>query len=127
VVGRTWDALNEPLFGWISERTPSRYAHDNWVEIIDEKGVLLVNRCTARTLDLPELMLFRGGKTSAIPVEGVEWHDSCSASTRHLIEVLRDGGEPVLDGRAGKAVLQFTMAAHISAHEGREVRPDEVL
>jgi hypothetical protein len=43
-----------------------------------------------------------------------------------LIDVLHHGGEPMLDGPTGKAVLQFSLAAHISAREGREVRPDEM-
>jgi predicted dehydrogenase len=108
-------------------RIESRYyADDDRVEIIGDRGILFVNRCTARTVDLPELMLFRDGKTMAIPVEGVEWHDSFVACSRHLIDVLGDGGQPVLDGATGKAVLQFTLAAQISAREGREVRPDEV-
>jgi predicted dehydrogenase len=102
------------------------YADDNRVEIIGDRGMLFVNRCTARTVDLPELMLFRDGKTSAVPVERVEWHDSFIDCTRHLIEVLREGGQPVLDGPTGRAVLQFVLAAHVSAREGREVRPDEV-
>jgi len=102
------------------------YADDNRVEVIGDRGMLFVNRCTARTVDLPELMLFRDGKTSAVPVERVEWHDSFIDCTRHLIDVLRDGGQPVLDGPTGKAVLQFVLAAHISAREGREVRPGDV-
>jgi predicted dehydrogenase len=103
------------------------YADDNRVEIIGERGILLVNRCTARTLDLPPLMLFRDGKTTAVPVERIEWHDSFIDCTHHLIDVLRDGRQPRLDGPTGRAVLQFSLAAHISAREGREVRPDEVL
>lgn len=102
------------------------YTDDNRVEVIGDKGILFVNRCTARTVDLPALMLFRDGRTQAIPVERVEWHDSFVDCTRHLIGVLRAGGRPVLDGRTGKAVLQFTLAAHISAREGREVKPNEV-
>lgn len=102
------------------------YADDDRLEVIGDKGILFVNRCTAGTVDLPPLMMFRGGKTTPIPVERVEWHDSFIDCTHHLIDVLRRGGEPVLDGRTGKAVLQFTLAAHISAREGREVRPDEV-
>ena len=102
------------------------YADDDRVEVIGDRGILFINRCTARTVDLPELMMFRDGKTTAIPVEGVEWHDSFIACTRHLIDALRDGGEPVLDGPTGKAVLQFTLAALMSAREGREVRPDDV-
>ena len=61
-----------------------------------------------------------------MPVDRFEWHDSFVDCTRHLVDVLRMGGTPVLDGQAGKAVLQFTLAAHISAAEGREVRPDDV-
>jgi predicted dehydrogenase len=102
------------------------YADDDRVEIIGDKGILFVNRCTARTVDLPPLMLFRDGKTYEIPVERFEWHDSFIDCTNQLIDVLRDGGEPMLDGPTGKAVLQFSLAAHISAREGREVRPDAV-
>ncbi len=102
------------------------YADDDRVEVIGERGILFVNRCTARTVDLPPLMLFRDGQTTAIPVERAEWHDSFVDCTRHLLDVLRDGGRPVLDGATGKAVLQFTLAAHLSAREGREVRPDDV-
>jgi predicted dehydrogenase len=102
------------------------YADDDRVEVIGDQGIIFINRCTARTVDLPELMMFRDGETTAIPVEGVEWHDSFVACTRHLIDVLRDGGEPVLDGPAGKAVLQFALAALVSAREGRGVRPDGV-
>jgi predicted dehydrogenase len=104
----------------------SYYADDDRVEVIGDKGILFVNRCTARTVDLPELMLFRRGQTIPIPVERVEWHDSFVDCTRHLLDVLRKGGQPMLDGPTGKAVLQFARAAHISAREGREVRPDEV-
>lgn len=102
------------------------YADDDRLEVIGDKGILFVNRCTARTVDLPPLMLFRDGKTTAIPMERIEWHDSFVDCTRHLIDVLRDRGEPVLDGLTGRAVLQFSLAAHISACEGREVRPEEV-
>jgi len=102
------------------------YSDDDRVEVIGDRGILFVNRCTARAVDLPELMMFRDGKTTAIPVDGVEWHDSFIACTRHLIDVLTQGGQPVLDGPTGKAVLQFALAAQISARERREVRPDQV-
>jgi predicted dehydrogenase len=102
------------------------YADDDRLEIIGDRGILFINRCTARTVDLPELMMFRDGKTTAVPVEGVEWHDSFIACTQHLIDALQTGAAPVLDGPTGKAVLQFTLAAHLSARESREVRPDDL-
>ena len=102
------------------------YADDNRVEIIGEKGIIQVNRCTARTLDLPPLLLFRDGRTKAVPVARVEWHDSFSDCTRSLIDALRQGGRPRLDGESGKQVLAFALAAQHSSRLGRPVRPDEV-
>ncbi len=102
------------------------YADDDRIEVIGEKGIIIINRYTAKTLDLPELMLFKDGKTKAIPVEGVEWHDGFIATTHDFIDKLKTGGQPRLDGPTGKAVLQFTLAALQSAASGCEVRPDDV-
>jgi hypothetical protein len=70
--------------------------------------------------------MFRDGITTTIPVERVEWHESFIDCTRHLIHVLRSGGQPLLDGPTARKVLQFSLAAHISAVKGGEVCPDEV-
>src|SRR5271157_244212 len=102
------------------------YADDDRIEVIGEKGTLFINRYTTKTVDLPPLMLFKDGKTSSIPVDGLEWHDSFIAATIDFIEKLNSGGQPRLDPATGKAVLQFTLAALQSAATGKEVRPDEV-
>jgi predicted dehydrogenase len=102
------------------------YADDDRIEVIGDKGILFINRYTTKTVDLPELMLFKDGKTTPIPLKGVEWHDSFIATTQDGIEKLKSGDQPRLDGPTGKAVLQFTLAALQSAATGREVRPDEV-
>jgi predicted dehydrogenase len=102
------------------------YADDDRIEVIGEKGILFINRYTTKTVDLPPLMLFKDGKTTPVPVDGVEWHDSFIATTTDFIDQLKSGGQPRLDGPTGKAVLQFTLAALQSAATGREVRPDEV-
>jgi predicted dehydrogenase len=102
------------------------YADDDRVEVIGERGILFINRYTARTVDLPELMLFKDGRTIAIPIEGAEWHDSFVAATQDLLDKLQAGGEARLDGPTGKAVLQFCLAALESACSGREVRPSDV-
>ncbi len=90
------------------------------------KGFYSINRYTARTVDLPELMLFKDGKTAPIQVEGVEWQDSFTAATRDLIDKLDTSEKARLDGPTGKAVLQFTLAALESAANGCEMRPVEV-
>jgi predicted dehydrogenase len=102
------------------------YADDDRIEVIGEKGIIFINRYTTRTVDLPALMLFKDGKTTPVPLEGVEWHDSFTAATQDFIDKLKTGGRPRLDGPTGKAVLQFTLAALQSAAIGREVRPQEV-
>jgi len=102
------------------------YADDDRIEVIGEKGMLFINRYTARTVDLPELVLFKDGKTTPVPIEGVEWHDSFIAATRDFIEKLKTGGQPRLDGPTGKAVLQFTLAALQSAATRTEVCPEEI-
>lgn len=108
-------------------RIDSRYyADDNRVEIIGDRGILFINRCTARTIDLPELMMFRDGMTIPILIERVEWHDSFVDCTHHLIDVLKGKGKPVLDGQTGKAVLRFSLAAHQSARTGQAIRPEDV-
>lgn len=103
------------------------YTDDDRIEVIGERGILFVNRCTAKTVDLPAVMMFRDGETTTIPVERVEWHESFIDCTRHLIDVLRNGGQPVLDGAAARRVLQFSLAAHISAEKGVEVCPEQVV
>jgi len=88
--------------------------------------MIFINRYTARTVDLPEVMVFKDGKTTPVPVDRVDWSCGFIDCTRHLIDVLREGGEPVLDGPTGKSVLQFALAALKSARTGQEVRPDEI-
>jgi predicted dehydrogenase len=102
------------------------YSDDDRIEIVGEKGIIFINRYTTKAIDLPELMLFKDGQTRAVPVEGTGWADSFIAATQHMIDVIRNGGDPKLDGPTGKAVLQFTLAAQISAREGREVDPETV-
>lgn len=102
------------------------YVDDNRVEIVGDKGILFVNRGTTKTVDLPALMLFRDGRTLAVPVEGLDWAESFVACTGQMIDALIDGREPVLSGETGMKVLQVALAVIASAREGREVNPDEV-
>jgi len=102
------------------------YVDDDRIEIIGDKGMIFINRYTARTVDLPELMIYKDGKTTPVPVDRVDWSHGFIDCTRHMVEVLQNGGEPVLDGPTGKAVLQFALASLESARTGKEVRPDKV-
>ena len=102
------------------------YADDDRIEIVGDKGILFINRYTARTIDLPELLLFKDGKTTPIPVDGVEWHDSFIAATHDCIDKLKVEQQPKLDGVTAREVLKFSLAAHKSSSTGQEIRPDDI-
>jgi hypothetical protein len=72
------------------------------------------------------LLLFKDGRTTAVPVERYEWHDSFVDCTRHLLDALPLGAPPRLDGLTGRKVLAFALAAQVSAAERREVSPATV-
>ncbi len=102
------------------------YSDDNRIEIVGEKGLILINRCTAKTIDLPELMVYSDGKTRAIPMENVLWEDSFIKCTRHFINVLQNGGNPLLDAKSGKAVLDMAIASEISAMRRQEIKIGDI-
>jgi predicted dehydrogenase len=97
------------------------YSDDDRVEIIGDKGILIINRCTAKTLSYPPLVLFKDGNTTEIPIDRYEWHDSFIDCTRHLIDVLTKGGVPKLDGKTARNVLEFSIGVHQSARNNQEV------
>ena len=72
---------------------------------------------TSRVDDLGDLL----GQADAVSL-----HVPLNDATHHLIDALNVDGTPMLDGPTGKAILQFTLAAHISARERREIRLDDV-
>jgi predicted dehydrogenase len=102
------------------------YSDDNRVEIIGEKGIVMINRCTTRTIDLPPLLLYKNGKTLSIPIEKDTWENSFVECTRHFISILENGGKPELDGTDAKSVLEMAIAAQISSREQREVSIEEI-
>ncbi len=97
------------------------YADDNRVEIICERGMIMISTCSTTTFDIPPVLLYVDGKTEQVPVQRTDWADSFIDCTRHFIGVLQTGGEPRLTGADGKAVTEFALAAERSAREGREV------
>lgn len=54
------------------------------------------------------------------------WSTSFEASTKHFVQVLEKGGEPILNGTVGKEITRYAMAAYVSAQENRDVQLDEI-
>ena len=97
------------------------YAQDDRVEITGAKGVLWINGGHGRLGDAPPLALYRDGTLTEFRDVETGWEQSFVLSTRHYLEVLTQGGRPVLTAREGRQVLRFALAAQESAREGRTV------
>ena len=101
------------------------YAQDDRVEITGTRGVIWINCGHGRLGDPPPLALYRDGAFTTYRDLETGWEQSFVLSTRHYLEVLAQGGRPVLTAREGRQVLRFALAALESARAGRPV-PVEV-
>lgn len=122
---------------------PCDFWLDDFVEIIGSKGVMWVNQCSAagdraffkgnemsQSPVFPPIAVFVNGKVTPYlenmgPRER-NWSSSFVGSTRHFIEVLKEGGDPIYRGEEGKEIMRYVIAAYISAQEGRDVNLDEI-
>ena len=97
------------------------YAQDDRVEITGTHGVLWINGGHGRLGGAPALALYRDGTLTTYGSVETGWEQSFVLSTRHFLDVLTHGGEPVLTVREGRQVLRFALAAEESARTGRTV------
>ena len=97
------------------------YAQDDRVEITGTKGVIWVNCGHGHLAGTVPLVLFRDGGLTEFRDMNVSWEQSFVHSTRHYIDVLKHGGQPVLQAYEARQVLRFSSAAEQSALENRSI------
>ena len=97
------------------------YAQDDRVEITGTKGVIWINCGHGRLGDPPPVALYRDGQITTWHDLATGWEESFVLSTRHYIDVLTNGGRPVLTADEGRQVLRFALAAEESAQTGKPV------
>ncbi len=102
------------------------YTSDDRIELVGTHGIIFVNRATGLMLQEPSLVLYREGETRCFHALRDDWADSFIDSGRHFFTCIKDGGDPILSGETGLAVLKFALAPEISAREGREVDPETI-
>jgi len=105
--------------------TTEHYAQHDPIEITGAKGVIWITRGHARLWDQAPVILYADGQVREFRDMDAGWEASFTEATRHHIDVLLDGGTPMLTGEQGREILQFTLAAQRSAREGRAVRIEE--
>ena len=107
---------------------PSKYySNDEWLEITGSRGLIWVTRCTGQMLPLPPVIVYRDGRVQAFDDMESDWASSFVAATRDFIDGLAEGRQPELNPQEAREVLRFSLAAHLSARERREVLLDELL
>ena len=97
------------------------YGQDDRVEITGTKGVIWVTRGHGRMLDVAPVVMYRNGQTTHYDDMDADWGVSFERSGRHFIDVLTDGGEPILTGRQGRDLLAYSLAALASGRAGAPV------
>lgn len=104
-----------------------QYAQHDPVEITGTRGVIQITCGHARIAEMPPVVLYRDGQVRTFPDVPHDWAQSFVAATRHHIEALHAGREPLLTGAQGREILRFCLAAQRSASLGRDVELAEVL
>lgn len=108
------------------------YAEDDFIILTGSKGAMWINQATAGGNVMsdsgifPPIVVFRDGKVESFSDMERDWKYSFINSTKHFIDVMKNGGEPVLTGEQGKYVIKFSLAALRSSVVGKEMNPDEI-
>ena len=103
------------------------YAQDDRVEITGTHGIIWINGGHGRIGKTPPLVLYSKDKITEYRNIPTGWEQSFIQSTRHFLNVLKDGGEPILTVRQGRQILKFALAAEESAQKGQSIRLREDL
>jgi predicted dehydrogenase len=122
---------------------PCDFWFEDFVEIVGERGLMWINLCSAagnrklfegceltNSPVFPPIVVFVDGQVTTyledISPDERNWSTSFVGSTKHFIQVMKNGGEPIYTGEEGKEITRYAMASHISAQENRDVYLDEI-
>jgi predicted dehydrogenase len=72
-------------------------------------------------MEIPPLLIYRNGQTSAIDDIRDDWGDSFHDSGWDFIDSILQNRTPILSGEEGRALMQFWLAIKRSYEEGREI------
>ncbi len=97
------------------------YAQDDRVEITGTHGVIWINCGHGQLGSLSPLALYRDGTLKTFEELETGWEQSFVLSTRHYLEILTNGGSPVLTATEARQVLRFALSAEESARNGKSV------
>jgi predicted dehydrogenase len=98
---------------------------DEFFEIHGSKGIIWVTRCSGEMLDLPPVMLFKGGETIHYQVP-MDWRVSFDGAAHDFIDGLLQGRQAQQDVHTAKQMLQIALAIYQASRTQRPVNPAAV-
>ncbi len=128
----TWKFKNRDCLGVLdyasAPQMPIRtryYPSDEFFEIVGERGALWVTRCTGEMLDMPPVMLVKGGETVSYQVPS-DWIEGFNGAARDFVDSILEDRQPNMDAQFSKKVLQVIVAVYEAAKAERALRPDDM-
>ena len=100
---------------------------DEWIELTGSRGFIWVTRCTSDLLDRAPVIMYRDGVTTEFHDMDATMGASFDIGINDFFDGIHEGRQPMLTATEGKEVFQFCRAIQLSAAEGREVRPEEIV
>src|SRR5439155_1316213 len=94
------------------------YKADEFFEIHGSRGIIWVTRGTGEMLDMPAVVLIRGGETVSYQVPA-DWRLGFDGAAADFIDSLLAGRQPAQDIRTAKHILQVPLAIYRAAHGAR--------
>ncbi|MFX1276320.1 MAG: Gfo/Idh/MocA family protein [Promethearchaeota archaeon] len=111
---------------------PSKYySTDEFIEFNGTEGMMWINQCTSMGNKMtnsgifPAIVIYKEGNIQSFSNFNKDWKYSFINATKYFINIIKNGGEPILSGKMGRYILKFNLAAIKSALTNKEVFLDE--
>ena len=105
------------------------YPGDEWFELSGTRGVIWVNRCTAKMLyDTPPLTYYADGEMHRVNEDEInaEWGHSFKVCVAEFVDGILNGKQPNVTAVDSRETYKFARASQLAARENRPVTLDEV-
>ena len=106
------------------------YPGDEWFELSGTRGVIWVNRCTAKMLyDTPPLTYYADGKMIRVTEDEInaDWGNSFVQCVNEFVNCILTGEQPDMTAEDSRETYKFARASQLAARENRPVTLREVV
>ena len=105
------------------------YPGDEWFELSGTRGIIWVNRCTAKMLyDTPPLTCYTGGEMIRVSEDemNADWGNSFVQCVNEFVRCILDGDQPNMSAEDSRETYKFARASQLAARANRPVTLSEV-